>query len=130
MPIFRYLLSLCCLVLSLNVVATDPFDRSQRQQSEKQPIELAKTQTKCVFNEPVFAPESSFNQLKLVGVILYKSSPKALFLNMNQQLIAVKQEQRLGQEGYLLQKILKDGVHLLFSKSGRCERTERLDVRF
>ncbi|OOF55450.1 hypothetical protein BKK56_05960 [Rodentibacter genomosp. 2] len=130
MPILRHLLSLCCLFVSLNVIAVDPFNHSQRQ-SEKKLIEGAKTQiTKCTFNEPSFASESPFNRLKLVGIILYKQSPKALFLDMNQQLIVVKQGQRLGQERYLLQQIYKDSVHLQYSKSGRCEQTDLLDLRF
>ncbi|QIA77199.1 pilus assembly protein PilP [Rodentibacter caecimuris] len=129
MPIFRHLLSLCCLFVSLNVIAVDPFNHSQRQPEKL--IEGAKTQTtKCAFNEPSFASESPFNRLKLVGVILYKQSPKALFLDINQQLIVVKQGQRLGQERYLLQQIHKDSVHLQYSKSGRCEQTDQLDLRF
>ncbi|OOF65673.1 hypothetical protein [Rodentibacter sp. Ppn85] len=130
MSILRHLLSLCCLFFSLNVIAIDPFNHLQRQ-SEKKPIEGAKIQTtKCAFNEPSFASESPFNQLKLVGVILYKQSPEAWFLDINQQLIVVKQGQRLGQERYLLQQIHKDSVHLQYSKSGRCEQTDLLDLRF
>ncbi|AOF53024.1 hypothetical protein AC062_0930 [Pasteurellaceae bacterium NI1060] len=53
-----------------------------------------------------------------------------MFLDINQQLIVVKQGQRLGQEGYLLQQIHKDSVHLQYSKSGRCEQTDQLDLRF
>ncbi|THA10941.1 hypothetical protein [Rodentibacter pneumotropicus] len=130
MMISRYFLGLCCLFSCLNAVATDPFYRSQRQTGENK-MNLPKIRKeKCVFNEPSFAIESAFEQLKLVGVVLYKNSSKALFLDPHQQLIVVKQGYRLGQEGYLMQQIGRNGVKLLRSKTGQCEQTEPLELRF
>lgn len=125
----RHFLGLCCLFFCLNAIAADPFDRSQRQTENK--MNFPKIQKeKCVFNEPSFATESAFEQLKLVGVVLYKNRPEALFLDSHQQLIVIKQGYRLGQEGYLIQQIGKNGVKLLRSKTGQCEQTEPLELRF
>ncbi|OOF84993.1 pilus assembly protein PilP [Rodentibacter ratti] len=130
MWISHHFLGLCCLFFCLNAVATDPFDRSQRQAGQNK-MNLPKIQKeKCVFNEPSFATESAFEQLKLVGVVLYKYRPEALFLDSQQQFIAVKQGYRLGQEGYLIQQIGKNGVKLLHSKTGQCEQAEPLELRF
>lgn len=126
----RHFLGLCCLFFCLNAVATDPFDRSQRQMGENK-MNLPKVRKeKCVFNEPSFAVESVFEQLKLVGVVLYKNRSEALFLDAQQQLIVAKQGYRLGQEGYLIQQIGKNAVKLLRSKAGQCEQTEPLELRF
>ncbi|OOF83745.1 hypothetical protein BKG93_09495 [Rodentibacter ratti] len=130
MWISRHFLGLCYLFFCLNAVATDPFDRSQRQAGQNK-MNLPKIQKeKCVFNEPSFATESAFEQLKLVGVVLYKNRPEALFLDSQQQLIVIKQGYRLGQDGYLIQQIGKNGVKLLHSKTGQCEQTEPLELRF
>ncbi|OOF38450.1 hypothetical protein BKK49_03385 [Rodentibacter rarus] len=126
----RHFLGLCCLFFCLNAVATDPFDRSQRQMGENK-MNLPKVRKeKCVFNEPSFAVESAFEQLKLVGVVLYKNRSEALFLDAQQQLIVAKQGYRLGQEGYLIQQIGKNAVKLLRSKAGQCEQMEPLELRF
>ncbi|MBF0752286.1 MULTISPECIES: pilus assembly protein PilP [unclassified Pasteurella] len=126
----RHFLELGCLLFSLNAVAADPFDHTQRQTGENK-VNLPKiTKEKCAFKEPSFATESAFEQLKLVGVILYKNRPEALFLDPQQQLIMVKQGYRLGQEGYLVQQIEKSGITLLRSKVGQCEQTTPLELKF
>ena len=108
--------------------AADPFDRTQRQSSEN--LQARVQSSHCTFSEPSLAAESNFEQLKLVGVVLYKASPEALFLDMRQQLIIAKQGNRLGQEGYLLQKISKQGVQVLRPKQGLCEQSEPFEIRF
>ena len=122
-------LLLCC-VWTGNVSATDPFDHSQRQLTEKPTSSAKRHKTTCVFKEPVFAAESAFEQLKLVGVVLYKQVPEALFLDMRQQLIIAKKGYRLGQEGYLLEQISKNGVQLSRFKARQCEQTESVNLRF
>lgn len=130
MQVSGYFLGLYCLLLCFNAQATDPFDYHQRQTGENH-LSLPKIQKeKCVFKEPAFATETAFIQLKLVGIVLYKNRPEALFLDPNQQLIAAKPGYRLGQEGYLIKQIGKNGVELLHSKTGQCEQTATLVLRF
>lgn len=117
-----------CLFIAGFAQAADPFDRTQRQSSENSPLRVQVTH--CSFSETSLAAESHFEQLKLVGVVLYKKVPEALFLDMRQQLIIAKQGNRLGMEGYLLQKIDKQGVQLLRQKQGQCEQTEPVEIRF
>ncbi|OOF44290.1 hypothetical protein [Rodentibacter trehalosifermentans] len=130
MWILRRYLGLFCLFFSLNAVAVDPFDSSQRQTGENR-INLPKIRkVQCAFDEPAFATETAFEQLKLVGVVLYKNMPEALFLDSRQQLIVVKQGHRLGLEGYLLQQIQKNGVVLLRPKTGQCDQNEPVALQF
>lgn len=130
MPIFRYFLGMISLCFCLQTIAADPFDSAQRQLTEPN-LKAPKTaRSTCVFNEPVLAAESAFEQLKLVGVVLYKQTPDALFLDMRQQLIVVKQGMRLAQEGYLLEQIRKDGVKLQRSKAGQCDQMESVELKF
>ncbi|WP_226691995.1 MULTISPECIES: hypothetical protein [Rodentibacter] len=119
-----------CFLICLESIAADPFDRLQRQSADNAISQSKVQRTRCVFNEPSLATESAFEQLKLVGAVLYKHTSEALFLDSNQKLIVAKQGYRLAQEGYLLQQISKDGVVLLHAKAGQCEQTEALEVRF
>lgn len=125
---FPHYVLITCLFSAWLAQAADPFDRTQRQSSEN--LQPRVQRSHCTFSEPSLAAESDFEQLKLVGVVLYKTSPEALFLDMRQQLIIAKQGNRLGQEGYLLQKISKQGVQLLRSKQGQCEQSEPFEIRF
>ncbi|QPB41525.1 hypothetical protein [Rodentibacter haemolyticus] len=126
----RFYYSGFCFLVCLESIAADPFDRLQRQSADSNISQSKIPSTKCVFDEPSLAMESTFEQLKLVGVVLYKNIPEALFLDPNQKLIVAKQGYRLAQEGNLLQQIRKDGVALLRAKAGQCEQTEKLEVRF
>lgn len=118
------------LIFSIESFAADPFDRTQRKSSDEAMPNAKIQTTKCVFNEPILAAESTFEQLKLVGVVLYKQQPEALFLDSRQQLVIAKQGARLGLDGYLLKQIRKSGVTVQRAKAGQCEQTEAFDLRF
>lgn len=119
-----------CFFVCLNVFAADPFDHSQRQMAENPTNVAQENTTACQFDEPAFATETPFEQLTLVGVVLYKQAPEAFFLDGQKQLILAKQGFRLGQEGYLLQQIGKEGVKFLRPKAGQCEQTEVVERHF
>ena len=125
----NYFLGLICVSMCFQALAVDPFDRTQRQAAENPVTPLNRANT-CTFKEPTLAAESAFEQLKLVGVVLYKQQPETLFLDMRKQLVIAKPGYRLGQEGYLLQKISKQGVQVLRPKQGQCEQAESVDLRF
>ncbi|OOF57441.1 hypothetical protein [Rodentibacter myodis] len=126
----RFCVWLGCLFVCCTTTAADPFDRSQRQAAENARPQTTSQPTKCMFNESLLAAESTFEQLKLVGVVLYKKEPEALFLNNAQKLVIAKLGERLGAEGHLLRQIRKDGLSLAYSKPGQCEQTENVEMKF
>ena len=97
---------------SVSAFSQDPFDRKQREQTEypKEGLTLPPVSA-CVYSEPRLAEERPLAQLHIVGVVQYG-------------------KQRIGKEGYLIEKVSKNSVTLQSYKPGQCEQTTSIIMRF
>ena len=100
---------------SVSAFSQDPFDRKQREQTEypKEGLTLP----------PVLA------QLHVVGVVQYGKQAEVLF-NDDRHILSVQVGQRIGKEGYLIEKVSKNSVTLQSYKAGQCEQTTSIIMRF
>lgn len=83
----------------------------------------------CVYSEPRLAEERPLAQLHIVGVLQYGKQAEVLF-NDDGHILLVQVGQRIGQEGYLIEKVSKDSVTLQGYKAGQCEQTTSIIMRF
>ena len=111
---------------SVSSFSQDPFDRKQREQTEypKEGLTLPPVST-CVYSEP----RRPLAQLHIVGVLQYGKQAEVLF-NDDGHILLVQVGQRIGQEGYLIEKVSKDSVTLQGYKAGQCEQTTSIIMRF
>jgi len=96
---------------SVSVFSQDPFDRKQREQTEypKEGLTLP----------PVH----------IVGVVQYGKQAEVLF-NDNGHILSAQVGQRIGKEGYLVEKVSKNSMTLQGYKAGQCEQTTSIIMRF
>ena len=102
---------------SVSSFSQDPFDRKQREQTEypKEGLTLPPVSA-CVYSEPRLAEERPLAQLHIVGVIQYGKQAEV--------------GQRIGKEGYLVEKVSKNSMTLQGYKAGQCEQTTSIIMRF
>jgi|GEM_PF-108063 len=100
---------------SVSVFSQDPFDRKQREQTEypKEGLTLPPVSA-CVYSEPRLAEERPLAQLHIVGVVQYGKQAEVLF-NDNGHILSVQVGQRIGKEGYLIEKVSKNSVRSVFN---------------
>ena len=115
---------------SVSAFSQDPFDRKQREQTEypKEGLTLPPVSA-CVYSEPRLAEERPLAQLHIVGVVQYGKQAEVLF-NDNEHILSVQVGQRIGKEGYLIEKVSKNSVTLQSYKPGQCEQTTSIIMRF
>ena len=115
---------------SVSAFSQDPFDRKQREQTEypKEGLTLPPVST-CVYSEPRLAEERPLAQLHIVGVVQYGKQAEVLF-NDDGHILSAQVGQRIGQEGYLIEKVTKNSVTLQGYKVGQCEQTTSIIMRF
>ena len=70
-----------------------------------------------------------YTSLHIVGVLQYGKQAEVLF-NDDGHILLVQVGQRIGQEGYLIEKVSKDSVTLQGYKAGQCEQTTSIIMRF
>jgi len=104
---------------SVSAFSQDPFDRKQREQTEypKEGLTLP------------LAEERPLAQLHIVGVVQYGKQAEVLF-NDDGHILSVQIGQRIGKEGYLIEKVSKNSVALQSYKAGQCEQTTSIIMRF
>ena len=102
---------------SVSSFSQDPFDRKQREQTEypKEGLTLAE--------------ERPLAQLHIVGVLQYGKQAEVLF-NDDGHILLVQVGQRIGKEGYLIEKVSKNSLTLQGYKAGQCEQTTSIIMRF
>ena len=83
----------------------------------------------CVYSEPRLAEERPLAQLHVVGVVQYGKQTEVLF-NDDGYILSVQVGQRIGKEGYLIEKVSKNSVTLQSYKAGQCEQTTSIIMRF
>lgn len=121
-------LLIACL-LSANVWGNDPFDRLQRQQPpETEPTPALHIATACT--PAMLAADVPLHKLKLVGVMLFKSSALALFTDDGGQIYVVPQRAWFAEEGFQLEKISKNHVLVTRQTGAQCAQTETREIRF
>ena len=115
---------------SVSVFSQDPFDRKQREKTEypKEGLTLPPVST-CVYSEPRLAEERPLTQLHIVGVVQYGKQAEVLF-NNDGHILSAQVGQRIGKEGYLIEKVSKNSVTLQGYKAGQCEQTTSIIMRF
>ena len=105
---------------SVSAFSQDPFDRKQREQTEypKEGLTL-----------PPGSEERPLAQLHIVGVVQYGKQAEVLFYD-DGHILSVQVGQRIGKEGYLIEKVSKNSVTLQSYKAGQCEQTTSIIMRF
>ena len=83
----------------------------------------------CVYSEPRLAEERPLAQLHIVGVVQYGKQAEVLF-NDDGHILSAQVGQRIGKEGYLIEKVSKNSVMLQGYKVGQCEQTTSIIMRF
>ena len=117
-----YLLPICLFTGSL--WAADPFYRQGTSTSATTVV--SNQNGACALTEGTVAGNIPFNQLKVVGAVLYKTMPEAYFVDTQGQLFNLKIGERVGLEGYRLGKL--DNSELIFDDI--CGRQVSQSVRF
>ena len=118
------------VIFSVSAFSQDPFNRKQREQTEylKEGLTLLPVST-CVYSEPRLAEERPLAQLQIVGIVQYGKQAEVLF-NDDGHILSVQVGQRIGKEGYLIEKASKNSVTLQSYKPGQCEQTTSTTMRF
>ena len=75
----------------------------------------------CVYSEPRLAEERPLAQLHIVGVVQYGKQAE-VFFNDDGHILSAQVGQRIGKEGYLIEKVSKNSVAFGY-KTGQCEQT-------
>lgn len=75
----------------------------------------------CVYSELRLAEERPLAQLDIVGVVQYGKQAEVLF-NDDGHILSVQVGQRIGKEGYLIEKVSKNGVTLQSYKPGNVNK--------
>ena len=117
-------------IFSVSAFSRDPFDRKQREQTKhpKEGFTLPPVSA-CVYSEPRLAEERPLAQLHIIGVVQYGKQAEVLF-NDDGHILSVQVGQRIGKEGYLIEKVSKNSVTLQSYKAGQCEQTTSIIMRF
>jgi len=102
-------------IFSVSAFSQDPFDRKQREQTEYP-------------KEGLTLPPPAA-QLHIVGVVQYGKQVEVLF-NDDRNILSAQVGQRIGKEGYLIEKVSKNSVTLQGYKAGQCEQTTSIIMRF
>ena len=118
------------VIFSVSAFSQDPFNRKQREQTEylKEGLTLLPVST-CVYSESRLAEERPLAQLHIVGIVQYGKQAEVLF-NDDGHILSVQVGQRIGKEGYLIEKASKNSVTLQSYKPGQCEQTTSTTMRF
>ena len=114
----KLFLILIAFFFCINIFARS-FDRKQREQTEypKEGLTLPPVSA-CVYSEPRLAEERPLAQLHIVGVVQYGKQAEVLF-NDDGHILSVQVGQRIGKEGYLIEKVSKNSVTLQSYKPGQ-----------
>ncbi|WP_439234538.1 pilus assembly protein PilP [Lonepinella koalarum] len=110
--ILSLIMLLCCAFAIAQ--QNDPFDKNQRGQSTESANNLPKIQiTQCNEKQANIMPNSPFNQLKIVGILLFKDKKQILLQNKEGEIDSAKEHDLVGMESYSLQRITKTDVEFL-----------------
>ncbi|WP_386694754.1 pilus assembly protein PilP [Lonepinella sp. MS14435] len=106
------------LFCSVALAKTDPFDKNQRTQDMVQSDNTAKTQTaQCLQKHANIMPKTPFNQLTLIGILLFKDRKQILLQNKNGEIDSAKEHDLIGIDSYQLQNINKTQAEFLTWKA-------------
>ncbi|WP_386691134.1 MULTISPECIES: pilus assembly protein PilP [unclassified Lonepinella] len=110
--ILSLIILLCCSFAIAQ--QNDPFDKNQRGQSTESANNLPKIKiTKCSEKQANIMPNSSFDQLKIVGILLSKDKKQILLQNNEGEIDSAKENDLVGMESYSLQHITKTDAEFL-----------------
>ncbi|MCW9698750.1 pilus assembly protein PilP [Avibacterium sp. 20-129] len=90
--------------------AQDPFDHTQRTTQTK--VINQANSVHCPSHQKVLAENSSFQQLKLVGIIQLPEHLNAIFSHQHQQIIFVKNQDVIAQERLQITEISPQQITL------------------
>ncbi|ABR74062.1 hypothetical protein CBG46_01830 [Actinobacillus succinogenes] len=111
------------------VYAADPFDKNRRGDAPPEQAIAIPSAQRCHSHNSALAEHINFKRLKLVGVLLEKERPKALFQIDEKQIVTAKQGDFIAQEHLQIQQITKTVVQLNRWRLD-CDNPERLTLKF
>lgn len=125
------------LICSFAAIANDPFDRTQRREEKAENVAPFKAINSASNNSPrchdlaiTQAAEQPFSELKLVGIVKFKSGNFVLFTDQENHFYRVQENGLLAQEGYQLAEARTEKIKLARKMGENCAQTETREWGF